>query len=164
MGEYTFLAGLFALGAMIWLGFILVFLAFYVLKSLGLYTLAINRGIETPWLAWIPVADLYIMGLLVGEMDFFNYHLDNLGLWVPVIIVGGSILARIPVIGFLFSLAMFVFAIYFVFKLFEIYTPQAVIYTVLSIFCLFPIFLFIIRNNPPLSENGPSAQPPASNL
>ncbi len=61
-------------------------------QSIGLYNLAVNRGIENPWLAWIPIADLYIMGLLVGEMDLFGYHLDNLGLWVPVIFVGGWIM------------------------------------------------------------------------
>jgi len=153
-----------ALGAIAVLFLVVIGLVFYVLKSMGLYTLAINRGIENPWLAWIPVADLYIMGLLVGEMDLFDYHLDNLGLWVPVIFVGGSILSNIPYIGVLINLAIFVFAVFFFYKLFEKYTPQAVLYTVLSIpLCLLPIFLFLIRNNQPIVGNGSSAQPPASN-
>lgn len=163
MGDYGALGAVLALGAIAFLFVAVIGLAFYVLKSIGLYTLAINRGIENPWLAWVPVADLYIMGLLVGEMDIFDYHLDNLGLWCPVIFVGGSILSGIPFLGVLISIALFVFAVYFAYKLFEKYTPQAVLYTVLSIpLCLLPIFLFVIRNNQPLSGNGPSAQPPAS--
>lgn len=157
------LGALLALGALATLLFTVIGLAFYVLKSIGLYTLANNRGIENSWLAWIPVADLYIMGLLVGEMDILNYHLDNLGLWCPVIFVGGAVLSRIPVLGVLIQLALFVFALYFLYKLFEKYTSQAVLYTVLSIIPgLFAIFLFIIRNNEMIQGDGPSAQPPAS--
>ncbi|HCF49189.1 MAG TPA: hypothetical protein DER60_02835 [Syntrophomonas sp.] len=127
---------------------------FYVLKSIGLQTLAANRGIENPWLAWIPIADLYIMGLLVEEMDVFGYHLDNLGLWCPVIFVGGGILAGIPVLGVLISVALLVFAALFVYKLFEIYTSQAILYTVLSILlALLPVFLFIIRDNTPIGRS-----------
>lgn len=138
---------------MAWLGiffFVLLVIGvvFYVLKSIGLSTLAANRGIPNPWLAWIPIADLYIMGLLVGEMDFFGYRVPDLGLWLPVIIVGGTILAEIPVIGWLFSVAVMVFSIMFIYKLFSMYTDQAILYTVLStLLCLLPVFLFVIRNN-----------------
>jgi len=57
-----------ALGAFSLLFFV-VGIVFYVLKSIGLSTLAANRGLDNPWLAWIPVADLYIMGMLVEEID-----------------------------------------------------------------------------------------------
>ena len=121
---------------------------FYVLKSIGLSTLAANRGIANPWVAWIPVADLYIMGMLVEKIEILDYHLNNLGLWFPVIVVGGAILSGIPVFGFLTSIAMFLFSLLLVYKLFEMYTNQAVLYTVLSVLLgLFPVFVFIIRNN-----------------
>lgn len=145
--------------------FILLVIAvvFYVLKSFALQTLAANRGIENPWLGWIPIADLYIMGLLVKEMDVFGYHLDNLGLWCPVIFVGGGILVNIPVLGALICVALLVFAALFAYKLFEIYTSQAVLYTVLSILlCLFPVFLFIIRNNNPIGSTPQELQPPTA--
>ena len=164
MSDYSGLGAFVAIAGITALFFAVIAIAFYVLKSIGLSALAKNRGIENPWLAWIPVADLYILGLLVGEMDILDYHLDNLGLWVPVIFVGGSILGRIPFLGFLISLAVFGFAVFLFYKLFEKYTPQAVVYTVLSALCLFPIFLYVIRNNQLLVDNGPSAQPPASDL
>ncbi len=164
MSDYSGLGAFVAIAGITALFFAVIAITFYVLKSIGLSVLAKNRGIENPWLAWIPVADLYILGLLVGEMDILDYHLDKLGLWVPVIFVGGSILGWIPFLGFLIRLAVYGFAVFLFYKLFEKYTPQAVVYTVLSALCLFPIFLYKIRNNQPLTGNGPSAQPPASDL
>ena len=133
--------------------FFAVAIVFYVLKSIGLFTLAAGRGIENPWLAWIPVADLYIMGMLVGEMDVLDYHIDNLGLWCPVVFVGGGILSVVPVIGWLISIALMLFAILFIFKFFELYTDQAVLYTVLStLLLLLPVFIYVIRNNEPIAR------------
>jgi len=157
--DFAGTAFLAALGAFSLL-FFAVAVVFYVLKSIGLSTLAANRGIENPWLAWIPVADLYIMGMLVGEMDVLDYHIDNLGLWVPVVFVGGGIFSAMPVIGWLVSLALMIFAILFIYKFFELYTDQAVLYTVLStLLCLLPVFIYVIRNNRPATNSGrgPSA-------
>jgi uncharacterized membrane protein len=68
--------------------------------------------------------------------------------------VGGGILAGIPVLGVLISVALLVFAALFVYKLFEIYTSQAILYTVLSILlALLPVFLFIIRDNTPIGRS-----------
>jgi len=126
----------------------LIGLVLYCLKSIGLYTLAKNRGIENPWLAWIPIADLYIMGMLVGEMDLFGIHIDNLGLWLPVVVVGGSVLSWIPVLGTLISIAMLIFMVVFIYKLFEMYSENAVLFTILSVLLgLFAVFVFVIRNN-----------------
>lgn len=160
MDDYSGGLAILAMAGAVSFVILVIAVVFYILKSIGLYALAVNRGLENPWLAWIPIADLYIMGLLVGEMDLFGYHLDNLGLWVPVIFVGGMILAMIPILGVLFSIAVFVFSIMFFYKLFEIYAPaQAVLYTILSILLgLFCVFIFIIRNNEPV--NLPGAQPP----
>jgi len=155
MYDETGLAALMAASIGFMLVFFVIFIAFYVLKSIGLMTLAANKGIENAWLAWIPVADLYIMGSIVGEMDLFGYRLTNLGMWLPVGVIGGWILAMIPIIGILFSLALMVFMIIFIYNFFKIYTESAVLYTVLScLLGLFAIFVFIIRNNPPISGGG----------
>lgn len=146
--EWAGWGALMALGIVFVLMFLAIIVVLYVLKSIGLATMAEKRGIENAWLAWIPIADLYIMGLLVGELDIFGYRLENLGLWTPVIIVGGSMLGNMHGIGWLFSLASFIFAVLLIYRLFEMYTTQAVLYTVLSILlCLFPVFIYVIRNN-----------------
>lgn len=161
MGDYGMAAGLLAMGTFFFLIFLLILVVFYVFKSLALSAMAVKKGIENPWLAWVPIADLYLLGLLVGEMDLFGYHLDNLGLWVPAAVIGSMILGRIPVIGFLFTLALLVFWVMFFYKLYQIYAPdQAVVFTILSIF-LFPVILYIVRNNDPVDLPGAGAEPPA---
>lgn len=130
--------------------FLLITIVFYILKSIGLATLAANKGIEMPWLAWIPVADLYIAGSIVDEMDFLGIRFTNLALWAPVIIYGGALLNTIPVIGWLIAVIAFLFGIGFTYNLFNRYSGYAALFTILSIFlCLWPVFIFVIRNNNP---------------
>lgn len=45
-------------------------IACYVLTSLGLYTMAKSRGITKPWLAWIPVANLWLIGSLSDQYRY----------------------------------------------------------------------------------------------
>lgn len=40
----------------------LVNIAVYVFTALALYTIAQRRGIHRPWLAWIPVVNVYLLG------------------------------------------------------------------------------------------------------
>lgn len=45
-------------------------IAVYVLRSLGFYKMAQNRGINKPWLAWIPVGDSWILGSLADQYRY----------------------------------------------------------------------------------------------
>lgn len=45
-------------------------IACYVLTGLGLYTLAKRRGIGKPWLAWIPVVNVWIIGSLSDQYRY----------------------------------------------------------------------------------------------
>lgn len=38
--------------------------SFYVLQSIGLYKMAKNLGYDSPWLAWIPFVNIYLMFIL----------------------------------------------------------------------------------------------------
>lgn len=49
-------------------------LVFYVLKSLGMYTIAKRRGIDNPWLAWLPIGNEWIAGAISD-----NYNLAAKG-------------------------------------------------------------------------------------
>jgi len=42
----------------------------YVLQSLGMYTIAKRRGINKPWLAWIPVGSAWIMGCISDQYRY----------------------------------------------------------------------------------------------
>ena len=61
----------FTAGEIVYNGFsILLGIAAYVLRSIGLYAIAKRRGIANPWLAWIPVAWVWVLGSI---SDQFRY-------------------------------------------------------------------------------------------
>lgn len=45
-------------------------IAIYVLTAYSLYTIANRRGISKPWLAWIPVADMWILGSISDQYRY----------------------------------------------------------------------------------------------
>ena len=45
-------------------------IAAYVLTALALYTIAKRRGLNHPWLAWIPVANAWILGSLSDQYRY----------------------------------------------------------------------------------------------
>ena len=47
----------------------LIELAFYIIGSIGLYSMANNTGMKNPWLAWIPVAREYLLGSLADRYN-----------------------------------------------------------------------------------------------
>lgn len=48
----------------------LVGLATYVLTSWGTYSIAKRRGIHNPWLAWIPVGNVWILGCISDQYRY----------------------------------------------------------------------------------------------
>lgn len=48
----------------------LIGIAIYVLSSMALYTVAQRRGIHKPWLAWLPVANVWILGSLSDQYHY----------------------------------------------------------------------------------------------
>lgn len=155
----------------------------WVLRSLGLMTLAKNRGLANPWLAWIPVVGVYTLGAIAddinekeGSRSFFRY-----------ILLGGSILnmllsgatygstftsilndpydysgmlaaGGLSSIGGLISLAFYIITIICLNRIFKCYRPgSSTSWTVLCVFLPFmqSIFPFTIRNSQPNWINPP---------
>lgn len=83
--------------------FYLIMLAFsvaqYVLHAIGLYAVAKRRGIRNPWLSWIPVAEVWILGSISDQYQYVkkgkirNRRKVLLGLEI------GMILAMIAMLG-----------------------------------------------------------------
>ena len=67
----------------------------YVLTALGLHTVAKRRGIQNPWLAWIPIADSWILGSISDQYQYVvkgkvtNRRKIMLGLSIGTLCVGG---------------------------------------------------------------------------
>ncbi len=53
-------------------------LFFWILKAIGLSKIATDYGIQNAWLAWIPLADLYILGKVSDKIKKI-WKIKNLG-------------------------------------------------------------------------------------
>lgn len=74
-------------GAVITFSLILlaVYIAFYVLRSIGLYTLAKNQGVDKPYIAFIPCVWMFTACKLIGKVRYFGSTAEKLAVWASVI-------------------------------------------------------------------------------
>lgn len=42
----------------------------YIFRSLGVYGIAKRRGLKGPWMAWVPVADSYLLGCVSDQYQY----------------------------------------------------------------------------------------------
>lgn len=58
----------------IYLAFFLLAMVFcivmYILSSLGVYSIAKRRGIRRPWLSWLPVGNMWIIGSISDQYQY----------------------------------------------------------------------------------------------
>ena len=45
-------------------------IAIYVMRALSLYTIANRRGINHPWMSWVPVLDLWVLGCISDQFQY----------------------------------------------------------------------------------------------
>jgi hypothetical protein len=124
----------------------------YVILAYALYTMAVKACIENPWMAWIPILQLYILGKLIKSLKIGTYQIPNIEIVLPVASVIAFLLGSVAVIGSLLSLANFVLFLFAVNKLYKMYKPeQATTYTILSIFAVTVPFIFLsIKDQTPV--------------
>lgn len=84
-----------------------VAVAFYVLRAIGLYKLAVKHGIKNPILAWFPFTWFYLAGLLIGNVYLFGKRFDRFALTAFIVFtvseafyVGLQLFTYIPVVGY----------------------------------------------------------------
>ena len=117
-------------------------LVLYVLSSLGLMKIAQSKGIENPWLAWIPFANLYIMGKIVGPFKLIM-DISKPEVILPILFLCGVI----PLIGFLFSIAgtiLYYGVLYNIYSQYKAKSAQTMLILSIVLFFMAPIYLFNI--------------------
>ena len=126
---------------------LLIGLISYIVTAYSYMVMANNSGIENSWLAWIPLANIWIIGELVSE------RLNNKGglIYLLVTIANIVISSFIPIIGILSGIAFLVFTIYISYLVFKKFSNNPILHTILSFIIplYFVIVLFVIRNNRP---------------
>jgi len=135
----------------------------YILFSIGLANLARREGIKKAHLAFLPIAQLYIVGEILADNKLVKSgkRLVTIVSAVPLAYIGmviyGISLPQYGMIDSLFSsmmsLASFAVAAYLyivLFLLLKRYTKHALVLTLVSAFIFTPIGLiavFVVRNN-----------------
>lgn len=156
----------------IWLAAIAFGVVSYVLNARGMQLIARRRGIRKPWLAWIPVASLWILGSISDQYQYVakgkirNRRKVLLGLMigytavfavleVAALLFDGesAAIAVLLVLGVLGALSVcIVFVVFMYIALYDLYAScdpdNAVLYLVLSIVLnvTMPFFVFACRN------------------
>ena len=129
---------------------IAIIIAIYVINALALYTLAKNNGYENmSILAWIPFANMYLFGLLSGDIELFKKQKlegNILGILLAVL----PIVTGFPVLGFFALIAFLVLyahAIYYLLN--KIDQSTALVLTLVSFFIplVLVIYLFIKKDS-----------------
>lgn len=117
----------------------------WLLKAIGLYTMARKNGDEYAFLAFIPYGCLYTKGKIIGKTKLFGIEISHPEWILPLLLV-----AKMLPFGKMIS--MFLFTIFYYGILYRIYQKQtpnfAIILLILSIIIPFtqPFILFFIRN------------------
>ena len=71
-------------------------IALYVLRALGLYTVAQRRGIRKAWLAWVPVLHLWVLGSLSDQYRYVvRYQFRSRRKWLLGLSVAGLVLGLV---------------------------------------------------------------------
>lgn len=135
---------------MLWIFIIIICGCLYVIGAFGLYHLAENLRIENSWLAWVPVANLYLLGKMIGSVKIADRRIGYLELILPIGFVLALSMINIPIIAQLLCIAYSVIFITALYKLYLNCRPEsAVLYTVLSAVGLFPIIFYLIKDDTP---------------
>lgn len=143
------------------LGFFVIFafvgLILYILQGIGLFKIAKREGrAELAWLAWIPVASMFLMTLIV-ENNVHKEFRGKLTLIYGITFAASVILASfIPFVGFLPAIVMF-YAFYFFAEKFSTNPILHIVIAIITMGMAIPIQLFIFRNRESLvpEEKGP---------
>lgn len=103
------LTGLIGVWIIILLLAVVLGLVSYILKGFGMYTMAQRKGMDNPWLAFIPFARTYLQGELSGDITFKNRTMRDTGIWLLALpFMYGTVFSIYYVIMCLLGLGTFV--------------------------------------------------------
>lgn len=71
------MVGMFVISVFLWLGF-------FVLQGIGLWTMAKKKGFKKPLLAFVPFANLLLIDKLAGECEFFGHKIKRGGMYAMI--------------------------------------------------------------------------------
>ena len=158
MEELGSFAGIF-LGAMAVIYLLMIGFAIlvYILQALGTYTIAMRRGINHPWLAWVPFGNTWILGSISDQYQYVaqgkvrNRRKILVGLQIAMMVLCLATIG-VAIVGMVQSMMHGINAMGagFAVALAVIYVALLVISILLSVFqyiCLYNLFASCDPNN-----------------
>lgn len=61
---------------------VVIYLIFFILEGVGLYTMASQQGVGHKWRAFVPFVNSYLMGELTGDCPFCGKKIKNIKVWI----------------------------------------------------------------------------------
>ena len=133
----------------------------YIFTGISLYQMAKKRNFKYAWLAWIPIANGYLVGALINDqVKIGSLKIPRAAIVMPLVTAASAVLTvlltGIPFVGWLLMLfllvaeSIYTYAAYY--RLYKIYNAKnAVLYTVLTVIIPFlsPFFVFSLRHKIP---------------
>lgn len=117
----------------------------YLIKSIGLYTMAKREGKDFAWLAFVPFGCLFTYGLITGKTKIYGIEVDHPEFVLPALMITSCL----PLVGCIGSTLFILTYFAFLYRVYQSRTPNfATVLLILSIIIpvLSPIILFAIRN------------------
>lgn len=117
----------------------------WLLKAIGLYTMAKRNGDKYAFLSFIPYGCLFVKGRIIGDTKIFGIEISKPEFILPLLVLT----MHLP---FAKTLSMLLFTIFYYGILYRLYQKQvpnfAIVLLILSIFIPFiqPFIIFFIRN------------------
>lgn len=68
------------------ISFVVWISAFYIFKSVAVYLMAKNNNVKPLWLSFIPFANYYVIGKLIGKTSLYGLKIKNIGLIVGILL------------------------------------------------------------------------------
>lgn len=121
----------------------------YFLQSFGLYQLAKFKGLNYPWMAWIPLISNFLLGDIIdGKIEIAGKTIGNAQVLLFAAPIIGALCFLVPVIGVPIAIVCYVYYCLGLYQLYKLYsTPNAMILFILSLIIplTIPFFIFSIR-------------------
>ena len=124
---------------------IVFLISLYILKSVGLYTMAKREGKDFAWISFVPFGCLFSYGLITGKTKLFEIEVDHPEFILPALLIS----TWLPYIGCLSTILFTIAYFAMLYRVYQSRTPNfATVLLILSIILpiLPPIVLFSIRN------------------
>lgn len=145
---HGFMTGFLTLGTFALLSTIIPLLI-YLVNGIGFYKIGRIRGVQAPWLVFIPIFNLYTIGLIGDNLKYTNEKINHYfgGVNLALILPLGSLLFNVFTHGAISDLgAMLLFCLqlmvyYLVYEFYD--NEHKILYTVLSVIPVVPAILML---------------------